>query len=203
MRALPLLVAAVLLTGCGIPAQNRPELVPDVAQPPVASGDGAPPAGPRLTVFFVRGADLAPVERRTSAATAVAALDLLVEGPTRRESASGIRTALAPEAVAADEAFHPGTTTVSVNRGFTALNGEDQLLAVAQVVWTLTDLPAVGSVRFTREGTPIEAPTDAGLTDRPVTREDYRSVTPAEPATTPTTGPPAEHADPTAGPAPR
>lgn len=189
MRAFTLLVAALLVTGCGVRPQERPEPVTTAAAPSTDTGNGSSAAGPRLTVFFVRGAALAPVERRTDAATTAAALEQLVEGPTRAEVRTGIRTALAPEVVGVDEVLPEGLTTVSVTRGFTGLTGGNQLLAVAQVVWTLTDLPTVTTVRFVVEGTPVEVPTDAGLTDRPVGRDDYRSVAPAEPTPTPTPAP--------------
>ncbi len=188
-----LLVAALLLTGCGVRSEDRPEPVTTAAAPSPAMGNGSPAAGPRLTVFFIRGADLAPVERRTDATTTAAAIDRLVEGPTRAEVSTGIRTALPPEVVGVDEVLPDGLVTVSVTRGFTGITGSNQLLAVAQIVWTLTDLPTVTTVRFVVEGTPVEVPTDGGLTDRPVGRDDYRSVAPAAPAptTTPTSAEPA------------
>jgi hypothetical protein len=186
LRALALLIVALLVTGCGVQPEDRWEPVTTAARPSTETGNGGQPSGPRLTVFLVRGADLAPVQRRTSARTPAAALEQLVEGPTRAEAASGIRTALAPEVVGVDQELPAGVTTVSVTRGFTALTGGNQLLAVAQIVWTLTDLPTVTAVRFALDGSPVEVPTDAGLTDRPVTRDDYRSVAPAP--TSPPTG---------------
>lgn len=189
LAAVALLVAALLLTGCGVRPDDRPEPVTTAAAPSSDTGNGSPAAGPRLTVFFVRGADLAPVERRTRAITTAAAIAQLVEGPTRAEVATGIRTALPPEVVGVDEVLPEGLTTVSVTRGFTGITGGNQLLAVAQIVWTLTDLPTVTTVRFVVEGTPVEVPTDGGLTDRAVGRDDYRSVTPAEPTPTPTPAP--------------
>lgn len=189
--ALALLVVALLVTGCGVRPQDRWQPVTTAAAPSSEMGNGAQSTGPRVTVFLVRDADLAPVERRTNARTTAAALELLVEGPTRAEAAGGIRTALAPEVVGVDQELPAGVTTVSVTRGFTALTGGNQLLAVAQIVWTLTDLPTVTAVRFAVDGAPVEVPTDAGLTDRPVNRDDYRSVAPAEPApTSPPTGDP-------------
>ncbi|MGY1634636.1 GerMN domain-containing protein [Geodermatophilus sp. SYSU D01186] len=190
LRAVVLLVAALLLVGCGVRAETRPEPVTTPAAPSSNGDNGPPGAGPRLTVFFVRGADLAPVERRTRATTTAAALDQLVEGPTRAEVRAGLRTALPPEVVGVDEVLSDGLTTVSVTRGFTGITGGNQLLAVAQIVWTLTALPTVTTVRFVVEGTPVEVPTDGGLTDRPVGRDDYRSVAPAEPTPTPTPTPP-------------
>ncbi|NEM08274.1 GerMN domain-containing protein [Geodermatophilus normandii] len=180
--ALALLVAISLVTGCGVRPQDRPEPVTTAAAPSTEPGDAGVPAGPQVTVFLVRGADLTPVQRRSTVATVATALEHLVEGPTRTEAATGIRTALAPEVVGVDQQLPDGVTTVSVTRGFAGLTGGNQLLAVAQVVWTLTELTTVTAVRFTVEGSPVEVPTDTGLTDRAVTREDYRSVAPAEPA---------------------
>ncbi|MGY1737297.1 GerMN domain-containing protein [Geodermatophilus sp. SYSU D00684] len=152
------------------------------AEPSAQVTDGSSAGGPRVTLFLVSGADLTPVERRTDAATAQAALEQLVEGPSRTEAGTGIRTALPPEVVGVEDVGADGVATVAVTRGFAGITGGNQLLAVAQVVWTLTDLPAVTGVRFVVDGTPVEVPTDAGLTDRPVGRDDYRSVAPAEPA---------------------
>ena len=194
------LLAALLLAGCGIRPEDGPEPVVTAAPPSTDPGSDRPSDGPRLTVFFVRGAVLAPVERPARAATSAEALGQLVEGPTRREADAGIRTALAPEVVGVDRELPDGLTTVSVTRGFTGLTGGNQLLAVAQVVWTLTEFPTVSSVRFVVDGTAVEVPTDTGLTDRPVDRDDYPSGAPPEPA--PTTTTPGIGVSPSASPTP-
>jgi spore germination protein GerM len=188
------LVAAALVTGCGVRAQDSAEAVATGAPSATQSENGDQQAGPRLTVFLVRDTALTPVERRIDAATPATALAEVVEGPTRAEASAGIRTALAPEVVGIEEVLPDGTTTVSVTRGFTGNTGGNQLLAVAQVVWTLTGLPPVDRVRFTVEGVQVEVPTDAGLSAGPVNRDDFRSVAPEE-ATTgvpATSDPPAE-----------
>ena len=179
-----LLVAlcAALVSGCGVSAEDTSEAVRTGASPSPELGNGDAAAGPHVTVFFVRGDALAPVDRRNSGATAEAALQQVVEGPTRAEAADGIRTALAPEVDGVGAVGLDGIATVTVSRGFTGITGGNQLLAVAQIVWTLTDLPTVDRVRFTVEGSPIEVPTDAGLSAGPVDREDFRSVAPSQPS---------------------
>lgn len=196
-RALVLLLATLLLTACGVRPQDRPEPVTTAAAPSSNTGNSSTAAGPRLIIFFVRDAELAQVERRTHAATTAAALEQLVEGPTRAEVGAGLRTALPPEVVGVDEMLPGGLTTVSVTRGFTGITGGDQLLAVAQIVWTLTDLPTVTAVRFAVDGTPVEVPTDAGLSNRPVDRGEYESVSPPEPTPAP------DDVSPTGAPTPR
>ena len=67
-----------------------------------------------------------------------------------------------------------------MSRDFTSIAGDAQLLATAQLVWTITDSAPDVSVRITVDGRPIEVPTDAGLSRLPVRRSDYASVAPAE-----------------------
>jgi spore germination protein GerM len=205
VRGTVALLAAALVTGCGVRAQGTAEAVATGAPSVTQSGNGDQSAGPRLTVFLVRDAALTPVERRIDVATPATALDQVVEGPTRAEAGDGIRTALAPEIVGVEDVLPNGTTTVSVTRGFTGITGGNQLLAVAQVVWTLTDLPTVERVRFTVEGLPVEVPTDAGLSGGPVSRDDFRSVAPVEatPSVTATSTPPADEGSTTSSPTPR
>jgi spore germination protein GerM len=59
----------------------------------------------------------------------------------------------------------------------TELGGDEQLLAVAQLVCTLTARPGVGPVSFTLEGAPVDVPTgDGSLTSGPVSRDDYADL---------------------------
>ncbi len=197
LRAVLAVLAAVLLAGCGVAPDDRPEEVSTEPAPEAATDTESPGSGPLVTLYLVRGAELAPVVRRTTSPTTAVALDLLLEGPTRAEAADGIRTALAPDVVGVEQAMPDGTVTLALTRGFTGLTGGNQLLAVAQVVWSLTALPETTAVRFTVEGVPVEVPTDDGLTASPVERDDYESVAPVAPSApaSPTTG-----SEPPAGP---
>ena len=182
------LLPLVLLCACGVGAQRSPESieVPRSAAP--APGAVSGPGGPEVTVFLVRGEQLEPVLRPGRSADVATALTLLVSGPLPTEVAGGLRTALAPQALEVSrEAPDEVTVEVAVTRDFTSVTGVDQLLAVAQVVWTVTQLPGIERVRFVAQGQPLEVPTDEGLSDQPVGRNDYRSVAPPGDAATPTT----------------
>ncbi|MCA0145371.1 GerMN domain-containing protein [Blastococcus sp. LR1] len=141
-------------------------------------------------MWFVRDDRLEPVFRPVTPADPRTALDALVAGPTTVEVDGGLSTALTPEPLrTSGPSEEDPTVTVSVTRGFSGLVGGGQQLAVAQVVWTVTQFPGVDGVRFTGDGQALEVPTDDGLTAGPVGRDDYPSITP-EPTPPPAEGPP-------------
>ncbi len=64
--------------------------------------------------------------------------------------------------------------TVDLRGALDRAVGADRIDALAQMVYTLTELPPITRVRFELEGEPIEVPTrDGELTSRAVTRADY------------------------------
>jgi spore germination protein GerM len=184
-RHLAVLASVVLAAGCGVEPQAAPEDLTLSPIPPATSGVPGGDAGQQLVLWFLRDDALAPVERSAAAADAATALALLAEGPTAQEADAGLTTAISrqPLTVAAnDDAAEADVLTVQVTEAFTGVAGADQLRAVAQVVWTVTEPDDVDAVRFTTDvGGPLEVPTDAGLTDAPVDREDYASLAPDDP----------------------
>jgi hypothetical protein len=174
-----LAVLAAALCGCGVSAQRGPETI-TVPRPRVA-GSAVPSSGPvPETVFLVHGTKIEAVQRRTSAPGDVRqVLGLLAAGPSRPEARAGLRTAMAPQPVSVLGLSDSGVLTLGVTRQFTGVAGGDQLLAVAQVVWTVSQFPWIHGVRFMTDGRSLEVPTDRGLVQRAVTRGDYRTVAPA------------------------
>lgn len=189
----PLVLLAVVLTACGVEPQDRPEAIAVPAEPSSSGGTAPGTGGVEVTVYFVRGTRLDTVERRAPDDSAASALELVAAGPSRAEVLSGLRTALGPQLVSVDDpGLAGGTAELILSPEFAGVSGGNQLLAVAQVVFTVTERPGVTQVHFSSAGAPVEVPTDAGLTDAPVGRADYRSVTPQRPSPAATsTAPPA------------
>ncbi|WP_167761136.1 GerMN domain-containing protein [Geodermatophilus sp. DF01-2] len=186
-RLLVTLLALVLVTGCGLSASGPVERVSVPTPPPDPAG---PPLGggwKEIAVYFVHDSRLEAVPRRVAERRPQTAVDLLLAGPTRTEVLAGLRTALSPQdLVVLSGPEVAGTVTVAVGREFAGIAGTNQLLAVAQVVWTVTQFLHVDRVCFTLDGAFVEVPTDAGLSDQPVSRADYLSVAPrpGDPETT-------------------
>ncbi|WP_138760221.1 GerMN domain-containing protein [Modestobacter altitudinis] len=180
-------VLAVLLCGCGVGTQDRPEALGFSETPSASRADDVPSGTADVQVYFVRGTRLEPVVRSATAEDLPTSLEALVAGPGRAEVLAGLRTAIAPETEPTLTSLPDGTVQVDLPRELTGLTGGNQLLAFAQLVWTLTDVPPVRAIRFTSVGAPVEVPTDSGLTGEPVDRADYASVGPpsaAQPSAT-------------------
>lgn len=172
------LAAALLATGCSVPAQERPEPVPTVPGPtqePAAEEPGAV----RTTVWMVREERLHAVARSVRTLDLPSLLASLAAGPTRAEVVAGVRTAVVPQyfsGVRSDVSAR--VAVVGATEQFAGLSGDDQLLAVAQLVWTVTEVPGIRRVRLEIDGRSVDVPTDRGLTGLPVGRRDVASVGP-------------------------
>lgn len=179
-RPLGLVAPLVVLTllGCGVSDQNAPVPLP------LQSTSAAPSTPPEsnaasVTVYFVQFGRLAPVNRPAPDTTPETALRLLVDGPSRVEAAAGLETALVPQEFGMEPGAR-GTLTVEAGPEFASIAGDNQLLAVAQLVWTATNHSPRDLVRITVGGQPIEVPTDDGLSRLPVGRRDYATVAPVD-----------------------
>lgn len=170
-RVLSAMLLAPLAAGCG------PQLAPEPVTTPGTAAPGPSPDGTAaVRVYLVRDDRLVPVIRRAPP-TVAAMLALLTAGPTRPESATGIRSALPDDALSPSvDRADPRTTRVAVTRVFAELPAREGLLAAAQLVWTLTETPPVAQVEVLLGDRPTAVVTDTGSVVRPVRREDFASV---------------------------
>lgn len=193
MTLLMALVAATMLAGCGIPADEQPRALPTGASTPTFDADGgslATPFAEEVVLWFVRGGALVPTPRTTTGpVTSQGLLDLLAEGPTPQEEAAGIRTAVVsvvtgePLVATAEEAkvdapdVPASEVIIVLDPQFKALLPTEQVLVLGEVVTTV----AVGQVRrvvfVDEDGKALGVPTaDGRLAEGPVGPQDYASL---------------------------
>jgi hypothetical protein len=104
-------------------------------------------------------------------------LKLLLVGPTERERAEGLSTALTPGLVIDLVALTDGTATLQVHSTPKDPPADRLPLGVGQIVLTATSVPQVRSVQLTQDGQPVEVPLPGGaLTSEPLHRSDYREL---------------------------
>lgn len=176
MTRWPGVVVACALVGCGVdgdgPAEQVPanELPSELRRPPTTAAEAV------ATVYLVDRGRLAPHRRAAAGVDGVSALRSLLAMPARQpegRSAVPAGTRLRAVAVAAD------TIVVDLTEHFAAVRGTDQMLAVAQVVFTVTEPTGQRVVDLRVEGRSLPVPVAAGTTvTRPVGRADYAALAP-------------------------
>jgi spore germination protein GerM len=156
--------------------------------------EGAPsttsPARPPLRtstapvfVYFVRAGRVhATVRNVTAPLTVPKSLAELLLGPAEAEAAEGVRSAINPAAGLQAKRIDPTTFLIDLSAEFAQGPTSEQVLGLAQIVFTATEVPGVTGVRFTLDGAPVEVPTPSGtLTSDPLTRDAFADLGPLPP----------------------
>ena len=185
--ALVALAALVGLTGCGVPTHDAASKVrtKDVPFGLLHKENGSSASGDSghevALVYFAKNGRLVASSRRLAPPVTVQrVLRALGAGPNGVEIAAGLRTALPDKDAFGRVSFSQGTVRVDLGRPFTSLSSSDQIVALAQLVYTLTGRPGVGLVRFTLLGATTEVPrADGSLTSGRVSRDDYLALAPS------------------------
>lgn len=171
-----------LLSGCAVGAQASPVplaggRLPTAVRVPGPAGSGPGHIG---AVFFLKGdrlaAQLAWLPSRDPVDQALADL---VAGPAPSDAGAALRTALPGSVDRLDSTLTDGVAVVDLPTTLDRLGAHNEILAVAQIVFTVTAQPGITGVRLTSGGAPMEVPTGSGrLVSRAVTRQDYPGLAP-------------------------
>jgi len=178
-------VALALAAACGIPSDGQPTVLPGgVVAPAVAPSEpaGQPATDVDVSVFLVQAEQLVEVVRDARSGGLRNALDLLLAGPREAELTAGLRTAISPQTALRSARLEGDTAVVDLNAALVEVGGQEQILAVAQIVLTATAVSGVRQVRIRLEGQAVEVPrADGTLTSEALRREDYRRLVRASP----------------------
>jgi spore germination protein GerM len=184
-RALLLAAAALAIASCGLPTASSPERIAPANVPYglLASPKAAPATpgeGPATTVFLVNGDRLVPARRRVTGLNVPAeALRALLEGPTATESTAGVVSDIPSQTRLISLDLNGAVAAVDLSEDFGTTGGSQQVLAVAQIVYTLTASKYIDAVVFSLAGKPVEVPDGSGsLSTAPRSRADYKKVAP-------------------------
>ena len=121
---------------------------------------GSASAKPGLSVYFLRGEQVAPVAR--SGSTALEAVRALLKGPTRAESARGFRTYVPQRVRVLHLSVAGGIATVDLTERFAGGRDTGGLLArLAELVRTLTGVEGAKKVQLLLDGSPAVAASPA------------------------------------------
>jgi hypothetical protein len=166
----------VVASGCGVTPEAQPH---KLASSPAVTV--APPEG-RVTrlsaIFLVRGNALMAVHRAVPVPASVhQTVQALLSGPTTAEAGQGFRSALPGGVQVTQLSLQDSTATVDLTEGLSAVSSQEQGLALAQLVYTVTATPGISRLRVLVEGKPVEVPrADGTLTSDALTRTDYQAL---------------------------
>ena len=175
------------LVACGVPSDGGARVIPqsDVPFDLLASPTTTPPttqfqARVLVPVYLVSSGRLVLVTREVQPpASLLRIVQALLGGPTSDESASGTRTAISSQTNVLSIRVQETVATVDLSGGFADIGGREQILALAQLVYTATATPSVRGVRLSLDGRVVEVPRgDGTLTQDPLRREDFAAFAP-------------------------
>lgn len=198
------IAVAIGVSGCGIPLDESPQVVAAEDLPvPLQPGTSTTTTTPdtvqteRLTIYLVDPGDgeptLEPVTREVpiveaGADNARVALEQLIAGPTSEEqleanlSTSIVSTGDQPIEVVETRREVAGQLVVVLSQN-PGLEGRAGIVSFGQIVFTVTELDGLDSVRFlivnadgVEEDIPVRTDTTEGDVRRPVGRDDYTSL---------------------------
>ena len=195
------LAALSVTAACGVPTQNAPQVIAK-AQVPFHLLDPEAPTTTTVTtpspaftvpvlVYLVNPTSQYLVSSQRLVAPPAqlsAVLDALLAGPTASELALGVQTAFSSGVRVLSAGVSGGVATVNFNSAFGDITGPEQILAVAQVVFTVTSqlTPETG-VTFEIGGTPTNVPVATGAqVPGPVHLLQYAALAPPPPGSTTT-----------------
>ena len=177
-------VGVLALAACGVSPEPKANEIPadDV---PFGLLDDEPTttiaaAGRTASVFLVTEDRLVAVERTIAEDADLGdILEQVTSGPSEVEQSLGITTAVPGGTIKAVD-VERGVAEVDLAASFGDIRSRDQLLALGQIVYTLTEQPGVGGVRFTLEGKPVSVPlADGTLSEDALSRDDFEALAPA------------------------
>lgn len=177
-------VAVAGAAGCGVGPQRSPENLSRSAVPyGLLQASSSPAAAVAVaqvarTIYLVRGDQLVaatatvPVPGRIDQTVRT-----LLSGVDPAQSAAGLRSAIPDGTHLLSFDLAGRVANLDLSPTFTTARSADQILAVAQLVFTATTTSTVTAVTFSVAGKPIELPSpDGALTAGPVTRALYRPL---------------------------
>lgn len=181
-RAVPAVLLLALTAGCALGPQQQPVALSAPPSPgPSRSHSGSASVKVSERVYLVHNAALVQVRRSTPLRNThlQTVMGALFEPLGFIERNEGLRTAVPTTKSPVHVHVRSHLATVQLPAGFDDLAVSEQILAVGQLVFTISANSAAFRVQFKAGKKRVPVPDGSGrLVDRPVTRNDYVRIAP-------------------------
>jgi spore germination protein GerM len=178
----------LVVSACGVPSDPGPRALPrddvpfDLLAPASSPGSSTTLVAVTTDVALtlIGPERLVEVHRLVEAPPSLfRVIEALLAGPTAEESALGLRTAIINQTRLLSVRIQGGVATINLSGDFAAIGGTEQILALAQLVFTAAAEEGVLGVRVSLDGKPVEVPRgDGTLTQDPLRPSDYAAIAP-------------------------
>ena len=185
-RRLIVVLVALLATGCGLSTDALPRDLPEEEQTlaPTQPGTGGQAEGQDRIFLGAPGEDRLLRSVPRDAISRRDLIEILIAGPNEDELEQQFTTFI-PPTLELDTLFKQGPLLfLDVSEELTELTGQPLSQALAQIVYTATELEGVERVQITVDGKPLSWPRPVGgNTSAPLSVYDYPNfVQSAQPA---------------------
>lgn len=179
-RCLAVLVGAVFLTACGVQTDESPRDIADAQRGPLgtSNGSGGGAASGTERIYLVGPVasgevpQLEPVARTADTPTEL--IEALLAGANSAELEQQFRSAIPVGTELNAVGLQGGTLRVDLSSELQAASGDDLIDALAQLVFTSSELDGVRQVRILIDGAGQLWPVgDGTLSSEPLTVYDY------------------------------
>ncbi len=178
------ILTLVGLAGCGIASEETPHQI-NLAQdsPLFIEGEQSddPDGAEKVarSIYLLRDNQLIHMTREFSKDSFDLAelFDAVALGPTPAEAASGFWSAIPPSTSVLGIEVESRVVAVDLSTNFASIGGQDEILAIAQIVLTFAEQPGHDAVTFRIDGVETNVPgPDGALISGPVTFEMFASL---------------------------
>jgi spore germination protein GerM len=172
-------VGALAAAGCAIQPDSAPRDIPEDLQeresPAAVPAGGAAGGTDRIFLLAPDDSDhLLRTVQRDTGRDATALLTALISGPNPTEFERGYRSVIPPTLALRSVRVDDGVVHVDVSDALLDLSGGDLTDAVAQIVFTASEIPGAASVLIRVDGATREWPDGSGAQHRgPLTTYDF------------------------------
>lgn len=183
-RLAALVAVALALAGCAIAPDSSPVSLPrkdvpfGLLRPTPLASDSSQPQRSVVEVWLVEHRRLVPLHTHGPLpGRPDQAIRVLLGGLPESAAGLGLRSAIPDNTHLLSFDLLGSIAQLDLSAQFAQVRARDQILAVAQLVYTATVGGEANGVTFSVSGKPIEVPgPDGSLTPGPVTRTTYQSL---------------------------
>jgi hypothetical protein len=159
------LAGVVLVTGCGVQPDSSPRDVP-VDERPISIVDeaGSTASGADRVYLIAPGEDRLLRSVPRDATTPSDLVEILLRGPNEDELQEQYSTFIPPTTELLGTSTQGQILTVDLTSDFLELTGQNLTQAIAQIVYTATELEGIEAVQIDVEGERLSVPTQTSDT---------------------------------------